>query len=516
MSRRFNRQRVFIEIFVFLLIFLSFFRVFPEYLNDVPKRIQIIPVLIRIFSDISLLSIFTIISFLLLTLIFGRVYCSYICPLGACQDGLIRFWGKIRRKIKYKYNPPIKNLKFFIFSLSIISVISGSLYFVIWLDPYSFFGKIVTYVFKIPFIFLNNSLDLLLRKFDFYFISSLEYPKVHLLNLIPFILIIGLIIFFTMKRGRLYCNSICPLGTFLGIISTYSLIRLNIDSNCTSCGLCESVCKAECIDYKNKIVDESSCIRCFNCVSICPVSAINYVPYYKVERLRLDGEKKLGVSRRKFISYITSLIAFTGINLFARNNIETDEGVPPTPPGSGDLSRYIEKCTACYLCVNNCPTNVLQPSIIQYGIRGSFIPHMDYNSGFCEYECNICSNICPTGAILPISVEEKKEIQIGTSKLIKDICIVYSENSDCGACAEHCPTKAVHMVPYKGLLYAPEANNLICVGCGACEYACPTNPKKAIIVQTNKVHKRVEKGICLPPEEKKEELEIEEVEGFPF
>lgn len=511
---RYKVQRIYIEIFVFLLIFLSFFSTFGGYLENIPEKIQIIPLTLSALSKGIFLSIFILVGFLLFTFVFGRVYCSYICPLGVCQDGFIRIWSKIRKKLRFNYNPPMKTLKLSILALAVISLFSGGLYFIGWLDPFSFFGKIVTYMFKPLFIFLNNTVDLLLRKLDIYFLSSMEYPEIHLLNLIPFILLLGLLLLFTIIRGRLYCNSVCPVGTFLGLISTRPLCRINIDSNsCSSCGLCEGVCKAECIDSKNKRVDESSCIRCFNCLSVCPLSAINYVPFYKVEEGDSEVESVNGISRRKFISYGTSLIAFTGINLFFKKNPEPEKGTPPTPPGSGNLSRYIGKCSACYICVNNCPTNVLNPSIIHYGIKGAFIPHMDFRSGFCEYECTVCSNICPTGALLPLTIEEKITLQIGTSLLKKDICVVFTENTDCGACAEHCPTKAVHMIPYRGLLYAPEVNNSICVGCGACEYVCPTEPKKAIVVESNIVHKRIEKGVCTTPALKEE---IEEIEGFPF
>lgn len=469
--------------------------------------------MISMASKGAMQSLFILIGFLLITFVFGRIYCSYLCPLGVFQDALVRIWGKVREKVRFKYNPPMKILKFTILTLAILSLLSGSIYFVGWLDPFSLFGKVVTFIFKPFFVFMNNSMDLLLRKFNIYFLSGMEYPKIHLTNLIPFILILALILFFSIRRGRLYCNSVCPLGTFLGLISTRSVCKINIDStNCTSCGLCESVCKAECIDSENKRIDESSCIRCFNCISVCPESAINYIPFYQAGKSDFEIEKEKGISRRRFITYSASLIAFSGLNFIFRKNPLIEVRTPPTPPGSKSLDRYLQKCTACYLCVNNCPTNVLQPSEFQYGLKGSFLPHMDYRSGFCEYECTICSNICPNEALLPLTIKEKKEVQIGRVHLIKDTCVVFAENTDCGACAEICPTNAVSMVPYKGLLYAPEIDNSICVGCGACEHVCPTEPKKSIVVKANRVHKKAAKLIPTAPVEERRE----EIEGFPF
>ncbi|MEA1912737.1 MAG: 4Fe-4S binding protein [candidate division WOR-3 bacterium] len=510
--RKYRVLILFIEIFVFFLIFLSFFKFFPGFFKNIPGRIQIIPLMISISGERAILSIFILIGFLILTIVFGRVYCSFLCPLGFSQDILMRFWKKIRKKRRFKYNPSFKKLRLLILVLVILSLISGSFYFVESLDPFSLFGKGVTYIFKPLLVLINNSADLLLRKLDIYSLSEMDYPKIHFMNLIPFILILGLIFLFTMEKGRLYCNTVCPLGTFLGLFSNRSVFGINIDNNsCTSCGLCEAVCKAGCIDSKNKRVDESSCIRCFNCLSVCPTNAINYVPFPWIEKRNARIEKKKGISRRRFISYLASLIGFTGLNFFFRRNNYLDSEIPPTPPGSRSLDRYLQKCTACYRCVNNCPTNVLQPSLFQYGIKGAFLPCMDFKSGFCEYECNICSTVCPTDALIPLTIDEKKEVQIGESYLRKDLCVVYSQNSDCGACAEICPTKAVHMVPYKALLVAPEIDSSLCVGCGACENVCPTEPRKAIVVKANMVHKKAEKSVPTIPEEKKKEIE-----GFPF
>ena len=134
---------------------------------------------------------------------------------------------------------------------------------------------------------------------------------------------------------------------------------------------------------------------------------------------------------------------------------------------------------------------------------------MDYHKGFCNYECIRCIEVCPSGALLPLTPEAKKLTQIGKVNFIKENCIVETEKTDCGACSEHCPTKAVQMVPYTGNLVIPEINNEICVGCGACEYACPTKPYKAIFVDGNPVHQDAKK-----PEE--EELQVQELEEFPF
>lgn len=501
--------RVSVEVFFFVFIFFSFFRFFPEKLKIIPIKSQIIPHVISFFFEGFLLSLFLLVLFLLITANFGRIYCSFFCPLGGFQDILIRIK---KNPSKYSYREPLITFKITILILTIISLISGGLYLVSYLDPYSVFGKAVNYLLKPSIVLINNGMELVLRKFDIYWLSILNLPNFNMLALAPFILILGIIIYLSLKRGRLYCNSICPLGTFLGILSVRSLYRIEIDkTDCTSCGICKSVCKAECINSKDKTVDNSSCIRCFNCLDACPTSAINYRPSRNKEKSK--REKTQNISRRHFLYSFLGILGFSGLNLFLRNKktpIKTYTP-PPTPPGSISLDKYISKCTACYLCVNNCPTNVLQPSLFQYGLKGMFIPYMDFYSGYCAYECTKCLEVCPTDAIIPHTKGKKKKIQIGRVKFIKDFCVVYQNNTNCGACAEICPTAAVTMIPYKGVLRIPTTRPSLCIGCGACQNVCPAKPEKAIVVETNIIHKEAK----IPSREKTRKNGKPE-EGFPF
>lgn len=136
---------------------------------------------------------------------------------------------------------------------------------------------------------------------------------------------------------------------------------------------------------------------------------------------------------------------------------------------------------------------------------------MEYGSGYCNYDCVICGDVCPSGAILPIPLEQKKLSQLGVAKFVKENCIVETEGTDCGACSEHCPTKAVNMVPYKGKLVIPEVKSDYCIGCGACEHACPTKPYKAIYVDGNPIHKVAKKA-----ETKQIDQKVDYKEAFPF
>ncbi|MFC2116893.1 4Fe-4S dicluster domain-containing protein [Bacteroidota bacterium] len=180
-----------------------------------------------------------------------------------------------------------------------------------------------------------------------------------------------------------------------------------------------------------------------------------------------------------------------------------------SPPGSLGLHHFTSRCTACHLCITACPTGVLKPSLNEYGLAGILQPHMDYDSNYCNFACVRCSEVCPTGAILSLTEEAKKTTQIGQVHLILENCVVYAENTACGSCSEHCPTQAVTMVKYREGLTLPEIKPLICVGCGACEHACPVQPHKAIFVDGHEVHQLAEKPEII-------ELEEIQMEDFPF
>jgi len=119
-------------------------------------------------------------------------------------------------------------------------------------------------------------------------------------------------------------------------------------------------------------------------------------------------------------------------------------------------------------------------------------PMLSFEKGFCNYDCTICSDVCPSGALLPLTLEQKHVTQMGQVQFIIENCIVHTDGTSCGACSEHCPTQAVSMIPYKNDLTIPHINTEICVGCGGCEYVCPTMPYKAIYVEGIANHNIIE------------------------
>ena len=181
------------------------------------------------------------------------------------------------------------------------------------------------------------------------------------------------------------------------------------------------------------------------------------------------------------------------------------------PPGAISAEHLLEHCTACHLCISRCPSKVIKPAFMEYGLGGMMQPMMTYDKGFCNYNCTVCSDVCPSHALKSLTMEEKHMTQIGRVTFHEDICVVHTEGTNCGACAEHCPTQAVTMIPYEGHegLTIPFITPDICVGCGGCEYICPVRPYRAIYVEGNKEHKQ-RKAF---KEEKKEDVVID---GFGF
>lgn len=515
-----KKARVVISLVFFIFIgffFIDLHQLFgPEWINSF-LYLQFIPSFLSFLKGVGL-GTAGFLFILLLTLLFGRVYCSTLCPLGIFQDIISRISSKLRKKKpRYKYHKPSSVLRYTLLALTLVVLFTGSLFMVTWLDPYSIFGRIFTNIFKPLNLGLNNLLASALESMGIYTVFKIEWKGISWIAFGSGLALLGLVGGLSWKRGRLYCNTVCPVGTFLGMVSNWSVFKIKLDRvACTSCGKCSVVCKAECINVKTQEVDFSRCVGCMNCLTPCPDNGVNFEFAWKPEKDKANPQKRIFLKSLSLLPLISALpIAglAQGRRQLGRNRKEPvpiDRQNHATPPGSQSREHFNESCTACGLCVSVCPTQVIRPSTTEYGVWWMMQPFMDYNASFCNYECTACTEICPTGALKPLSLEEKKFVQLGKAKFIKRNCIVHTDGTDCGACSEHCPTKAVDMVPYRGNLTIPKVDETICIGCGACEYACPTDPL-SIYVEGNREHVMADEPV-------NEELDqdIDYKEDFPF
>jgi ferredoxin len=445
------------------------------------------------------------------TLVFGRVYCSVVCPFGVMQDGISHLSGRRKgKKNRFRFSRSKTWLRLGVLVLFVAALLAGVSVGVSLLDPYAAYGRIAS-SFLAPLYGLGNNLLAWFSEMagGYAFYPTEVFVKSRLVLGVATVTL-AVIAVLAWKNGRTYCNTICPVGTFLGIFSSFAIFRPTFDlDKCTKCGLCEKGCKASCIDSKVQTVDLNRCVSCFNCIEKCKFDAMHYSPLWSALNRRAttsnsepQSAPNKGVSRRTFLSIAAM---FTVANTVKAQQLHVDGGLaeiedkkvpdrktPITPPGAESAAHFKAHCTACQLCVSECPNNVLHPSS---RLATLMQPELNYERGYCRPECTNCSQVCPTGAIRPITPADKTGIAIGSAVWIADNCVVNTDGVQCRACSGHCPTGAITLVALdpseERSLKIPVVNKELCIGCGACEYLCPARPFAAIYVEGNSRHHAV-------------------------
>lgn len=431
-------------------------------------RIQFIPALLSLPFVVPVIIV-------VLTLFFGRFYCSVICPLGIMQDIYSWLGGKFKKN-RFSYVKEHKWLRYTIFIVFLVCLIIGFAPVTTLLDPYGNYGRIVT-----SFYMRNITL------------SIIAWVVMLILGVLAFL------------YGRAYCNSICPVGTFLGLISRFSVFRVHFDENkCKHCGLCEKNCKSRAIDAKAGKIDYSRCVVCGDCLNKCQFDALHYTSkkYVDCHVAPQSSAPRNDTPDQGRRSFLVGAALATGTAAMAQAQMKVDGGLavitekkapkretPLFPPGSVSARHMQQYCVACQLCVSACPNHVLRPStdLMQF-----MHPTMSFEVGYCRPECTRCSQVCPAGAIKPITKEEKTAIHVGHAVWVKQNCVVLTDGVSCGNCARHCPTGAIQMVEYQHngqTVMIPAVDENRCIGCGACENLCPSRPFSAIYVEGNVSHR---------------------------
>ena len=472
------------------LLFLDFTGTLHHWLSWL-AQIQFLPAVMA-------LNVVVVAALLLLTLIFGRIYCSVICPLGVFQDILARFR---RKKNKYSYSKEVRWLRYPVLVVFIIAAVAGIGSLFQLLAPYSAYGRIATMIFQPVWKLGNNVLAEIAARADSYAFYTVD---TWMRSLPVFIIAaVTLVVLFVLawRGGRTYCNTICPVGTILSFFARFSWLKIHFDEDkCKNCSMCSKNCKAACIDYKNHKVDYSRCVVCGNCIDSCKFGALKYSRSNRNNQS--NQSTPIDPSKRSFL-LASAMVAGAAMaqkkeKLMDGGLAELEDKVAParqtplTPPGSLSFDHFAQHCTGCQLCVSECPNEVLRPSS---DLMHLMLPVMSYEHGHCRPECTRCSEVCPAGAIVKVDKDEKSSIQIGHAVWIKKNCVPITDEVECGNCARHCPTGAIEMVPLdeenEESPMVPAINEAACIGCGACEYVCPSRPFSAIYVEGHEVHKKI-------------------------
>lgn len=458
---------------------------------------------IQFLPAVMALNALVVVALIVVTLIFGRIYCSVVCPLGVMQDTIARFGlrGKKKRN-RYSYSTGLAWLRYIMLGTLIGAIVVGVGLIPALLDPYGAYGRIVQNLFAPIYGWLNNLLAKAAESRGSYLFYQTD---VWIRDFVTFAIAATTLIAIAIlawRNGRTYCNTICPVGTVLGALSRFSWLKPVIDtSKCNSCGLCARRCKAACIDSKEHRIDYTRCVACFDCIDNCRQGAISY-RHRRAEKKAQPDSSATDTSRRNFMTGLGVIAATAAINA---KNVKVDGGLavildkkaprrvtPIVPAGAQGLRHLAEHCTGCQLCVAACPNGVLRPST---RLESLMRPESSYERGYCRPECTACSDVCPAGAILPISRAEKSSIQIGHAVWVMENCVPLADGVECGNCARHCPAGAITMVPSElgndSSLKIPAINEERCIGCGACENLCPARPFSAIYVEGHERHRTI-------------------------
>ncbi len=432
------------------------------------------------------------------TLLFGRLYCSWFCPMGVVQD----CFGRLRRLTRaglrrhpYHWHPGNNRFRYAFVALVVASAVAGLPLLLTLFDPYSAFGRIASELVLPVKEFLAGE-PVVVGSWLAFAIAAATVAAVG---------------FVLARRGRLVCNTMCPVGSTLSVLSRYSLFHFEIDTDlCVNCRRCEHNCKSECINMADHVVDSSRCVACFNCVDVCENNAVKYTFRHKklslplmqpVNRAPAASVVKAGdasdvcdvagpvrIDRRKFLAAGLLVAATPVLGAVERGRRSVDavangSSLMPqlraaAPPGRRSMAEFLERCTGCGLCVARCPSKVLRPSVNELGWLNMLHPVLDYDRSYCLYDCTQCTDACPSGALMPLTVEEKHIFIIGRAMVAEPACI------GCGQCERACPRDAVEMVPRAGGRgRKARVKTELCIGCGACHHVCPARPDKAIWVE---------------------------------
>jgi MauM/NapG family ferredoxin protein len=392
------------------------------------------------------------------TLLLGRFWCGWICPLGTVLD---QYGPRVTDKIPSWF----RNIKYFLLFAFLFAAIVGSLA-LMWLDPITIFVRpLAGAVF--PAILQKTAPIQPLAGLQSSVVAQLPLrPQVYPLLAIPLILVLLLNVF----ARRFWCRYLCPLGAWVAFISKFSFFKRFRSDACTKCKQCVKACPMNTIDAVEFKSDPGECLACTSCHSKCPVAAISF-----------KGQTQPGFghsydpNRRQMLASL--VVGVGGALLLKGTQVKDKFKYLVRPPGAKE-EEFLAKCIRCGQCCKVCPNNALHMATLQGGVESLWTPILVPRTGHCDWECNACGKVCPTQAIPKLSLEEKRKQQMGT------VVVNYATCIHCFICIQQCPTKALIQGAVEGVKgKVPLVDATKCIGCGLCEFICPIKGEAAIRVE---------------------------------
>ena len=467
------------------------------------------------------------------TLLLGRAFCNWMCPYGTLHQfvgWLFNVWTNRDNMGRNRYRSAYQ-IKYLVLAVFLVMAALGSLQIGL-LDPICLLVRTFTTAIAPAADLAHGNLAQALRTRlgmdpePLLFLSSapgaLEQRVFRGAWLVG-ALIVGLV-GMNLVIPRFFCRVLCPLGALLGVLSRWSLLRIDRDlTKCTDCDLCLRRCEGA--SDPQAALRKSECFVCMNCIDDCPEGALSFRLSPLPVKDRILGDLSKGTAtlfgakvisrvpeteraapavprRRWLFAAVGGVLSFPFLRLSAAVNRRGFSPKAIRPPGSVEESAFLERCIKCDQCIRVCPTNVLQPATLaQAGLEGLWTPVMNFAIGFCQLNCTLCSEVCPTGAIQKTALERKLgvgafagkgPISVGTAFFDRGRCLPWAMETPCVVCEEVCPVTPKAIGTYeeaitrwdgqKVVLHRPYARPELCIGCGICEHECPVVDQAAVYV----------------------------------